>query len=409
MGTRLGFKSGPDWDPESPITEMRHWLNLTADEKWKLLNSGNPATIIDEFKNNGWDALVKNFYHPFLDFLKDKAKDKIGGAKAPVYAVGYDWRQSCATSGTYLETRIDGILKENKGADKVILITHSMGGLVSRAVMRKSPALMSKVLGVAHVAQPVAGSVALYRRLFTGMNHKWDGDEDTVKVLGNSPYEFIVPMSGILGVFELFPTHQYRYLPPDSPENPQSPDIAKIRGPWESPEKGSTDPLGRTVYSRGIAMKRYLDPESPPGLFNLKLHGSKDKGVTDRTQSGIQQGIVSADAFHENLGLSLHYNSWMIYGTGEATDVAVKFPVNDAKYDPHLLYRTPEGDGTVPDASGSALWAKSDEATVSNAKVADKRQFFVRGAEHSAMLNNQIVQDVLFQLVFQTIQFGYQP
>lgn len=405
MGTRLGFSNGPDWDPESKFWEMRHWLGMTADKKWQLLNSGNPATIIDEFKDNGWAALVKDFYHPFLNYLKGKGK--IAGAKTPIYAVGYDWRQSCAKSGIYLQTRIDKILKEkeNNGAEKVILITHSMGGLVSRSGMKGTP-LAGKVLGVAHVAQPVAGSVVLYRRLFTGMLPTLDGTEHLVNILGNSPYEFIVPMSGILGVFELLPTHQYRYLPEDSPDAPGKPDIAKLRGPWESPDKGTTDHLNRVTYPHGIAQKRFSSPDSPPGLFNLKLHGSSDQTITDRTKSGMQKGILSADGFHENLALYLHPNPWMIYGIGEDTDVSVKYPVTDDKYNPHMLYRTKEGDGTVPAVSGAALWGESFPATIDNIKMANKRQFFVHGGDHAEILNNQTVRDGLFQMVLQMIQYS---
>jgi pimeloyl-ACP methyl ester carboxylesterase len=406
MGTRLGFKNGKDWDPESKFWEMRHWLSMTADEKWQLLNSGNPATIIDELKDNGWKALVQDFYYPFLNALKDKGK--FGGAKTPVYAVGYDWRQSCAKSGTYLETRINGILKENDPADQVILITHSMGGLVTRSALRQSPGLRGKVLGVAHVAQPVAGAVVLYRRLFTGMLPKLDGIDNLVKILGNSPYEFIVPMSGILGVFELLPTQQYRYIPADSPESPDTPDIAKLRGPWEAADKGYVDSLGRTVYPQGVS-RRYSAADSPPGLFNLQLHGSNDRGITERTQSGMLQGVTSADHFQENLGLYLHPNTWMIYGIGQDTDVAVKFPVKDDKYDPLMLYRTSEGDGTVPAASGGALWATSDAATADNVKNADKRQFYVKGGDHADILNDKTVRAALFQMVYAMCQFSRTP
>ena len=160
--------------------------------------------------------------------------------------------------------------------------------------MQQVKGLFDKVLGVVHVAQPVAGSVVLYRRLFTGMQAKWDGKQAVCDILGNSPYEFITPLSGIQGVFELLPTYQYRYLPDDSPDSP-NPEFAKLRGPWESDLKGEMDSKGRTVYYGGISKIRYTQADSPPGMFNLKIHGSRDSQETERTRNDVKDNILRAD------------------------------------------------------------------------------------------------------------------
>src|SRR5262249_6793923 len=105
MGTRLALSQRMNWDPDHEILEMLPWKDLTADQKAKILASSSPGQIIDEYKDNGWGAVAKSFYEKFLTALKQKKK--FAGADTPVYAVGYDWRQSCAKSGNYLATRID--------------------------------------------------------------------------------------------------------------------------------------------------------------------------------------------------------------------------------------------------------------------------------------------------------------
>jgi pimeloyl-ACP methyl ester carboxylesterase len=411
MGTRLRFINKVDgeeyrWDPNKKWTEMLPWKRLSATKKARILRSTNPAAIIDENKDNGWGALVDDFYDPLQQALKNEG-DLYKKAKNPLWAVGFDWRQTCADSATKLGVKIDFILEKER-AEKVILITHSMGGLVARAAIQQVNRVNDRVLGVVHVAQPVAGSVALYRRLFTGMQSKWDGKQAVCDILGNSPYEFITPLSGIQGVFELLPTYQYRYLPKDSPDSPD-PEFAKLRGPWESDGKGEMDSKGRTIYWGGIAKLRYTDTDSPPGMFSAKIHGSRDSKETEQTKNDVKDNILRADHFHEKVKLFIHRNPWSIYGTGSATDVAVKYPVKDDKFDDLLVYRTGEGDGTVPDASAAALLPDAYEGTTENVRHADYRQFYVKGAQHAEIFENQQVLKILVQILRQMIRYSLDP
>src|ERR1700709_2729015 len=52
----------------------------------------------------------------------------------PVHAVGYNWLQSNDESAQYLADKIDAFMNYYRGrgyqCEKVILVTHSMGGLV---------------------------------------------------------------------------------------------------------------------------------------------------------------------------------------------------------------------------------------------------------------------------------------
>ena len=395
MGTRLSFDGGEtEWDPDSPVTRMAKWTLMTAQQKARLLNFETPASIIDEDVGRGWTTVAKSFYRDFLTAMDGKKFLK--NVATPVYAVGFDWRQSNADSGTYLATKVSRILEIEK-ANQAIVITHSMGGLVARSAIKQTRGLSDKILGVIHIAQPVAGAVVLYRRIFTGALPGWDGDENLTQILGKTTYEFMIPLSGIPGVFELLPTQQYRYVPDDFPSEAE---IKNLHGPWESKEKGTRDSMGRTVYPQGVSA-RYLSDDSPPGLFNTAMHGSPNKKDTKKTKSLVQKNIKGAAAFHEKLGLFLHKNTWTLYSTGLDTDVAVKYPVTHSN---DLAYRLKLGDGTVPDASAAALFVDSFEATIDNVRVAKNRQFFVKHAEHGAILDNATIRKMVEQMVYQMIK-----
>lgn len=83
-----------------------------------------------------------------------------------VYVAGYDWRQSNADSANnHLAPVVAQALSET-GADKVILIAHSLGGQVSRYYARKNP---SKVAAFIALASPHIGAVQPYTRLKQGV------------------------------------------------------------------------------------------------------------------------------------------------------------------------------------------------------------------------------------------------
>ena len=78
---------------------------------------------------------------------------KISACWYPVHAMGYNWLQSNGESAKKLAARITGLIKgyKERGFDctKVILVTHSMGGLVARALVHPNYGnLQGSILGV---------------------------------------------------------------------------------------------------------------------------------------------------------------------------------------------------------------------------------------------------------------------
>ena len=91
----------------------------------------------------------------------------------PVHAFGYNWLQGADDTGKALAQRIRDVIGNYAGqgyaCSKVILVTHSVGGLVARAACHpKVGGAEKSVLGVVQGASPTAGAPALYQRMRTG-------------------------------------------------------------------------------------------------------------------------------------------------------------------------------------------------------------------------------------------------
>lgn len=100
----------------------------------------------------------------------------------PVHAMGYNFIRSNGVSAVVIANRIRGLVKgyRNRGlkCEEVIIITHSMGGLLARALIHpRYGNLLSdkevKVLGIYHNVMPTMGAAGAYKRMRFGFreNH----------------------------------------------------------------------------------------------------------------------------------------------------------------------------------------------------------------------------------------------
>ncbi|MGK5045635.1 esterase/lipase family protein [Janthinobacterium sp. GB4P2] len=99
----------------------------------------------------------------------------------PVHALGYNFLQSNAISAAVIAERIRGIVigyqKCGFKCSEVILVTHSMGGLLARALMHPRYGNMLndknvKVLGIYHNVMPTLGAASAYKRMRFGFQEK---------------------------------------------------------------------------------------------------------------------------------------------------------------------------------------------------------------------------------------------
>ena len=202
----------------------------------------------EELRRRGWGEVGAHTYGTFLRWLEtalsdfDNAKQGervnlmkrdlaalIGEAplprdevvlsykyRFPVYACGYNWLEDNKDSATRLSKRIDEIRARYKAdrklCDKVIIVTHSMGGLVARycsEVLGRS----GDIFGIVHGVMPAIGAAAVYRRFKSGTEDPtaWYNmvGAATASALGNDGAEMTAVLSSSPGPMQLLPTPQY--------------------------------------------------------------------------------------------------------------------------------------------------------------------------------------------------------
>ncbi len=233
------------------ITEVDEDGPASPDDTSKILLALAPgATDAERIKWRGWGQLHADSYLPILSLLetsmamifdpasqgtrltsrwKELVMDrqdpaKLGAQKPfvaiseehlrdasevlyPVHAVGYNWLQSNGVSAQRLGREIERITayyrSKGKRCEQVILITHSMGGLVARACAQL-PGMAQRILGVVHGVMPAIGAPATYKRMRAG----FEGAAQVI--LGRNAADCTAVMANAPGALELLPTAQYR-------------------------------------------------------------------------------------------------------------------------------------------------------------------------------------------------------
>jgi pimeloyl-ACP methyl ester carboxylesterase len=416
MGSRLEFVNTGvvgtyKWDPDSTY-EMAFWLGGDAIKKRNMMHPSKSVKIMTKIKGiteteelNGYGTVANSFYLEFLRYTQKYFND------STVYAIGYDWRQSNWYSAQCLNRVVEMVMKNVK-ATHCIFVTHSMGGLVTRAALKQSAGLAAKTLGVVHVVQPAHGAAVAYRRYFTGARKAEDGGWGFSKVLGNTPDSYTILSSALAGPMELMPTTNYRDLTSDS---------------WiRFTEKGKPDEIKK--WTDGV-YDLYKSADSPPGLMSGNLSAN-----WAAVRNECHKLVDDANGFHNWLGVFKHNWTFAIYSDGSVgggsgadskTDLAVQFNFRDRTYtetahdnrstdSTHdmrvgtqsngyrradtIMFRRPEGDSTVPAMSGYGLFpnqlSQSMPANVREVRAA-KRQFRADGVPHGdAFINWNIIRAV---------------
>lgn len=108
--------------------------------------------------------------------------------------MGYNWFNSNAQAADYLAEQMKAIVKlcESEVGTEckhgVILVTHSMGGLVARMCAKRNPSLIQWVV---HGVQPAIGAATAYRRVRAG----WEDTEGAIGIGGTWEKSFLfLPM-----------------------------------------------------------------------------------------------------------------------------------------------------------------------------------------------------------------------
>lgn len=241
---------------------------------------------------------------PPLEPLEEKTlNDAVAGCWFPVHAMGYNWLQSNEDSGIRVAKRITALMERYKAqgfqCEKVIIITHSMGGLVARALIHpKMGKLQDKVLGIVHGVMPAIGAGAAYKRMRCGFEDPGLISMSpmvsvTAKVLGNFGHEVTSVLGNAQGGLELLPnqaygngwlqvTHDGQIIKSLPQHGDPYEEVYKLRGKWY-----------------GLLREEWINPA------RQRMAGFS------RTARLLDQ----AKAFHNDIAGTYHDQSYAHYGT----------------------------------------------------------------------------------------------
>jgi pimeloyl-ACP methyl ester carboxylesterase len=260
------------------------------------------------------DAIAGDQPHPWtpvtgFEVLTDgEFANRFGKIYFPVFACGYNWLKSNDDSADLVVKRVDEVIARIskscyfKKPEKVILVTHSMGGLVARRAAQK---LGDKVLGVVHGVMPTEGAPVTYRRFKAGTEASWDGlvgwlgNLGAAAVLGWDAADITCVMANASGPLELLPTKRY---PPGWLK------VTDGKKTIALPKAGGnpySDIYGKSTDDCWWGM---VDPDliDPGKLLKLKPQ--------ETPHGAFRNNLQIAEAFHDTIAGYCHGQTYAHYG-----------------------------------------------------------------------------------------------
>ncbi|SPC08162.1 esterase/lipase family protein [Cupriavidus taiwanensis] len=384
--------------------------DLTVDDGGSI-DVGESGLAKETARKRGWGSVLRTSYNPVMGLLEARTSRIVAnrtlqgwwsteGLRPPgdygeetgqppltepelmkaarydfdVWCAGYNWLQSNRKSAEdvrqYIENTVLRHYREQKPpvpAEKVILVTHSMGGLVARALTNLVG--YEKVLGVVHGVLPATGAPAIYHHMRAG----YEGPEQLI--LGSNAGEVTAVVANSAGALELCPTFDHRdgqawlFL-----QNEPGEVVMDTEGlPCAFPRAGNPyDEIYKNPAWYGLV------PEQNTKFLNLSEDLSNYEYAKAASRSTFEELIDQVARFHRDLAGQYHPETYVHYGADGSRpmhswqDIVWRgnqnafrtsaFPASDdgngsyqtSNNAPALTAARGQGDGTVPAFSGEA-------------------------------------------------------
>ncbi len=286
------------WDPS---------VGLDADDKIKKLactsNGNSIYNIYAGNQNFGARSLYKRIYNR-LSSIFDNSYD--------VLYFPYDWRQSCTAAAQDLNSYINGL-----NYDKVILVAHSMGGIVAACYLAMGVYQRNKVDKFIALGTPFFGATELIRVYNQGLDLGF-----LPGLIVNDDIKDIMP--NIKSVYELLPCQKW------------------------------FDYSNKKVFKY---TKLYTVPgyEDDGETFISQTYADTKNRLYKKLDNSNSSLLSQAESMHSNLFLNGQHitnyvDSYYVVGTNEETVVGIEATVSGETGALETIgyTRTNEGDGTVP-------------------------------------------------------------
>ena len=231
------------------------------------------------------------------EITKDEFRRATKGCIFPVHAMGYNWLQSNVESAKNIAKRLRDLITgyQERGFEcaKVIVVTHSMGGLVGRALVHPSMGnAKEEILGMVHGVMPAMGAPAAYRRMRCGFEESGAGLNPGPKILGNYGAEVTAVLGNAPGGLQLLPScgygngwlrirHRGRVIEQFPKNGDPYSEIYTLRGAWY-----------------GLLREEWLNPaDQASSSFELTC-----------------ERLAHAKQFHQDIADTYHEQSYAHYG-----------------------------------------------------------------------------------------------
>lgn len=342
MGTRLRQTTEQDqaWDPDDlmfMLWKYAMFFRSTGSRKQRMVGDDHANDYLEPMRSGedcekhqkeyagfehaegrGWYALAIDFYASVLKRLYTWNREVgVPGYDMPVYALGYNWTNSNWDSGQALSIEIDRVIQEQQGLGlkcrQVILISHSMGGLVSRSASKLHGA-EGKIRAILHGVQPATGAAGAYWQMKagsvrSGLSHPIEWLTSVAKswVIGSTGSEITALLGNIPGGLELLPNQLYR-------TNAGAPEWLKVvdtEGSLLKALPAGGDPYAE-IYLERTAYWKLIEP-----AWLIPEISDPDPGDVESAWSKFSTRIGKVKVFHSELADYYHPKSQGFYGTGK--------------------------------------------------------------------------------------------
>ncbi|WP_434277242.1 lipase family alpha/beta hydrolase [Acinetobacter sp. CE-15] len=283
----------------------------------KIVHPGNKAT----------EKILKNWSaEKTVELLGLEKHEQLADYAFPVFACGYNWLQTNMKSADHVADRLNNeVMAQVKNEfpsakfKKFIIVSHSMGGLVTRALIQNEK-VKDKIAGVVHGAMPASGAPAVYQRLTVG----WDGWKAstglfksaaawaTKFMFGNTSERLTAILANAPGGLELLPFSNYSNTV-DFPKNPKAWLVIKAKTP--SGEITATLPKSNDpyndIYKRKDCWWAMINPDfiDPAGLVAKTV----DKDGYDSIFDVYRDTLVIVKKLHDHIKDAYHPNTYANY------------------------------------------------------------------------------------------------
>ncbi|PIE50136.1 MAG: hypothetical protein CSA38_04910 [Flavobacteriales bacterium] len=286
-----------------------------------------------------------------------------------VFIFGYDWRKSNEKSAEELSKFVKKIQRK-LNESKINFLTHSMGGLVLSAYMKKlsleeTDRIINKII---FTVPPFLGSIEATFNLVIGKSRLFNSSDDFRKIGRTFP-----------GLYELLPVYKNSYVFEDNSEF----NFFDFHTYWQQVEHNSKKPLEkyRVIINRLAKLKEVRNQNNY--IFNLSKLDSK-----------IRKRLI------------------ILVGGGEKTQTKILIRKNMDRYKYFFDFEefndeeNDAGDGTVPLVS-SAVFKESITTLKIDTTWFEKRidSKFIMSDWHAFFLNNGKIQNIIKR--FFTPNFEY--